>query len=319
MEFTEFANLLKPIIGGSYNTKRFTRILFESMMTEDGALLIEDISDETFKAYFNGNTAITKIAQRVLANLEDENFVEYLNGFGDATAQILCDTFAPYIEGINQLSASRKITDLFVEILHNAAGSGKKKSTLKGAKKEAQTPHDILTEKILASGQVLADAWGKAVENLVAPTETADISEAKSMELPEVQASAEFPYSSADQTLLQEFTADYDEIMTKLMGENYAASLVDMTLPLKIQELYKSKWFSKADGFQDPTLKSYVFGLLGKLNQLSSSFLVEGSEPSSMSSIRANIRNLYVKHHPDSFSGAFPYDAFIDDWTEGEF
>ena len=54
MEFTEFANLLKPIIGGSYNTKRFTRTLFESMMAEDGSLQIEDISDETFKSYYNG-------------------------------------------------------------------------------------------------------------------------------------------------------------------------------------------------------------------------------------------------------------------------
>lgn len=31
------------------------------------------------------------------------------------------------------------------------------------------------------------------------------------------------------------------------------------------------------------------------------------------------IRNLYVKLHPNQFVGAFPYDAFIDDWNDGEY
>lgn len=39
--------------------------------------------------------------------------------------------------------------------------------------------------------------------------------------------------------LLEEFTADYDEIMAALIGENYAASLIDMTLPSKIKDLRK--------------------------------------------------------------------------------
>lgn len=96
----------------------------------------------------------------------------------------------------------------------------------------------------------------------------------KGFELLEEQPSDEFPYSSEDKLLLQEFTADYDEIMFTLIGENYGASLSDMTLQCKIQDLYKSKWSSKADAFLDPTLKSYVFGLFGDLIALSNSFLL---------------------------------------------
>ena len=107
--------------------------------------------------------------------------------------------------------------------------------------------------------------------------------------------------------------------MLALIGENYGASLIDMKLPQKVQDLYNSKWSSKSDAFLDPILKSYVYGLLGELNKLSNSFFTEVPALSLMRDTRAKIRNLYVKLHPDLFSGAFPYDAFIDDWDDGEF
>lgn len=140
-----------------------------------------------------------------------------------------------------------------------------------------------------------------------------------SVELPDEQHSDESPYSSEDNELLQEFTADYDEIMFTMIGENYGVSLIDMSLPNKVQALYKTKWSTKADAFNNPTLKSYVFSLLGELNQLSTCLLTDGAEPFFIKQTRTRIRNLYVKLHPDSFAGAFPYDAFIDDWDDGEF
>lgn len=140
-----------------------------------------------------------------------------------------------------------------------------------------------------------------------------------SIELPDEQHSDESPYSSEDNKLLQEFTVDYDEIMFTMIGENYGVSLIDMSLPNKVQALYTTKWITKADAFNNPTLKSYVFSLLGELNQLSNCLLTAGIEPFSIKQTRIRIRNLYVKLHPDSFAGAFPYDAFIDDWDDGEF
>lgn len=141
----------------------------------------------------------------------------------------------------------------------------------------------------------------------------------QAIQIPDEQPSDENAYSPEDTALLQEFTADYDEIMFTLIGENYGVSLVDMSLPNKVQALYKTKWNAKADAFSDPTLKSYVFGLLGELNQLSSSLLLGSGKPFSIKSTRTKIRNLYVKLHPDSFAKAFPYYAFIDDWDDGEF
>lgn len=314
MEFKVFAKKLKNVIGGKSNTKLFTKTIFETMMNESGPELLAGTSLETFKSYFNGNTSISKVAALILANLnEDDEFPSYLEGFGGTTAQLLADEFKDDIPDINSVNASLKITDLFLEILREA--SGKEKSTPKSADK---TPHDILEEKILASGEAVADAWGNAVSNLVDGLNKSSVVGATSVQLPEEQAD-ESPYSAEDNLLLEEFTADYDEIMVAIIGENYAASLIDMTLPSKIKDLYETKWMSKSDVFTDPTLKSYVFGLLGELNNISNSLLVDGSVTPSLGSSRTKIRNLYVKLHPDQFAGSFPYDAFIDDWDDGEY
>ncbi len=314
MEFKVFAKKLKNVIGGKSNTKIFTKTLFETMMNESGPELLKGTSPDTFKAYFNGNTSISRVAALVLANLnEDDEFSSYLEGFGETTAQLLADEFKDDIPDINAVNASAKITDLFLDILREA--TGKKKSTPKSADK---TSYDILEEKILASGQAIADAWGNAVNNLIKGSNENSISGTTSVQLPE-ELTDESPYSSEDNLLLQEFTADYDEIMIALIGENYATSLIDMTLPCKIKDLYETKWMSKADTFADPSLKSYVFGLLGELNNISNGFLVDGSVTPFFGNVRTRIRNLYVKLHPDQFSGAFPYDAFIDDWDDGEY
>ena len=138
--------------------------------------------------------------------------------------------------------------------------------------------------------------------------------------VPEEQPSAENQYSPDDRDLLQDLNEDYDEILTALISENYGAVLLDMKMPQKISELYKSKWKTKADSFTDPILKSYVFALLGELNNISQSFFNDDRPaPRFLKSSRAKIRNLYIKLHPDSYDTAFPYDVFIDDWNDGEY
>ena len=127
MEFTEFAQKIKPIIGGSYSTHVFTRTLFESIITEEGLLQIEDISENTFKAYYNGQTKITKISQRILPHIDPEQFIAYLDGFPEATTQRLCDTFESDIEGIALYNAAEKNCILFRRDSYNGCCTKKKK------------------------------------------------------------------------------------------------------------------------------------------------------------------------------------------------
>ncbi len=464
MEFKVFAKKLKNVIGGASNTIEFTKTLFETMMNDSGSDLLASIKPNTFKAYFNGNTSISKISALVLANLnDDDEFSSYLDGFGETTAQLLADEFQDDIPNISASNASAEITNLFLDILR--AASGKQKSASKSTLNDEKTPHDILTEKILASGQAVADAWGNAMNNLASQLDNSDkplpqkglvlkeddlnekdaafldrfrndvepillyciehdpaaeatkitladeiidfvnswkfdvrkikdntlrslvfdtmqvlsdytyylsdkflrlipqrdilwfrnesgeegeqlrnvlqpesykkrceirdiylrlypipeeASDVDTITIPEQQPSDMTPYSPEDNNLLREFTSDYDEIMLKLIGDDYASALIDMSLPTHINSLYMEKWSEKANSFQDPVLKSNVFGLLGELNALSNSFSERTPETSSIKRTRIKIRNLYVKLHPDSFAQSFPYDAFIDDWNEGE-
>lgn len=277
MTFQEFAHKLKSVIGGSSNTKQFTKTLFETMLQEEDLPIIEGISIETYKSYYNGHTSISNMALTILSHIEPEQFVSYLESFNDGVAENLCKAFAENIPDIDLANFSVKIKELFVDILNEAANKTRK-----------------------------------------TPASQKDTG-AESLEIPEENVTDESPYSSEDTQLLHDFTFDYDDIMVTMIGENYGASLVDMTLPIKIDNLYQTKWEQKANNFSDPGLKSSVFALLYELNELSKSFSSNSNEPFFMSQTRVKMRNLYVKLHPEHFAGAFPYDVFIDDWNDGEY
>ncbi|WP_085875818.1 hypothetical protein [Peptoniphilus vaginalis] len=137
--------------------------------------------------------------------------------------------------------------------------------------------------------------------------------------LPEVQPSDKFPFYEDDKPLLSEFTEDYDKIIITLISENCANLLLDMSFRNKINNLYESKWIKLSENFSDPILKSYIYGLLGELNDLKNSFESSGSRGIYFDTLRKRFRNLYVKLHPELFAGCFPYEAFVDDWNDGEF
>ncbi len=166
MKFNEFAQLLRPIIGGSSNTGAFVKTLFDAMITDDGRDALDEIADSSYRAYYNGNSGISKIAQKISPYIETENFVTYIDPFSDETTESICDSFRPYLPEINSFNAGKLLANLFRDIIKEAA-SEKRKSTQQGAEtKTEKTPHDILNDKILASGQALADAWGNAIVHL---------------------------------------------------------------------------------------------------------------------------------------------------------
>lgn len=281
MEFAEFVNKLKPIISGGTSNHSFTRTLLEEIVIDEGSRELEDISDNTYKAYFNGKTSISKLSQRISMYIDPENFISYLDSFPDATIQRLCDAFRDNIADITVHNASEKIAYLFESILISSATQRKqRKSTLL-----------------------------KSASNL----------DSTNIKMPEIENKYELPYHDEDKKLILEFTSDYDEIMKTMISDNYYLSLMDTTLQNKIRKLYENKWKTKANLFVDLTLKSYVFALLGELNKLNYEYFDDKCDVLFIANIRKKIRNLYVKLHPDSYPIAFPYEVFIDDWNDGEY
>ena len=132
MTFSDFANLLNPIISGSNNTITFTRKLFETLIGDENFSIIEDLSDDSFKAYFNGNLSIHKIAKKISPYADPENFIAYLDTFGDSVSQKLLDAFSSSIDDINLQNVNYKVSYYFDEIIKEAA-KAKRKSTQKSA------------------------------------------------------------------------------------------------------------------------------------------------------------------------------------------
>ena len=285
MKFTDFANKLRSILGDGGNTIIFTKSLFEILMNDEGIEELNKKKDSTIKAYFNGGTSLKKFSSVVLAHLnDDDEFERYINEFGDTTLQLLVDEFSNEIPDIGISNAGRKLYELFLEILKNASN---KKST----QKSAQNSNTKLTNPLIK-------------EEIV--------------HLPEEQESKNIPYSDEDQLLLAEFTSDYDAIMSTIIGENFASAFLEMKITEKIKELYQLKWQINANKFDNPTLKGYIFNLLGELNKISDIFFSSTSTPSNFKKVKTTIRNLYVKLHPELYTVTFPYEAFIDDWNDGE-
>ena len=100
MTFSNFANLLRPIIGGSDNTIEFTRKLFIAMIGKNNSTVIEDKSNDSFKAYFNGNSTINGIAKEISPVADLENFVAFLEDFGDSVSEKLCEEFSGSLDEI---------------------------------------------------------------------------------------------------------------------------------------------------------------------------------------------------------------------------
>lgn len=145
MEFSDFVKLLHPVIGAGSSTHAFTRTIFDSIVTDEGIAALDERSDDTYKAYYNGNTRITKLAQSIAAYIEPEEFIGYIGQFSDAAVQSLCDSFQEYLPGINPHNAGEELAGLFSLIIKEAA-SAKKKGTPRGANKTETIEAEVVDD-----------------------------------------------------------------------------------------------------------------------------------------------------------------------------
>jgi|GEM_PF-1340115 len=173
MEFSVFADRLRSQIGAGSSTATFTRSIFEAILTDEGQALTEEYSDETYKAYYNGNTRITKMAQKITAYIEPFSFQNYIDQFSDAAHEGLVKAFADVLPDANSFNIGEQLAGLFETIIREAAAV-KRKSAPKDVSDQGTQAHDILTEKILASGAVLAEKWGSVIEHIASASDSKD-------------------------------------------------------------------------------------------------------------------------------------------------
>lgn len=277
MTFSDFMNRLFPIIGAGSSTHAFTKSIFEVMLEDDDLEILAGCSKETYKAYFNGSTGISKIAKKICAHMEPENFVAYIDGFSDATRDSLCEVFKDKLPDCDSFNISQKLSELFADILRNAASAKRKKATKKGALPEIEIPDKSPSDDTLA-----------------------------------------LQLSENDRTLLNDFNTDFDSTIEKCIADGQYEVLFTATLAANVNNLYDSKWKQLISQFEDISLQSIVLNTIATLQEFCRALdpNVASAPGPSVRKLKIRLRDNYVKLHPDSFAGIFPYDAFIDDWDD---
>lgn len=132
MTFKEFANRLGDVIRGESSTHAFTRTLFEAILPDDKIDVLDEYKESSYKAYYNGNSAITRIAKKINMDAQAEYFSEFIEDYEDIAVIKICDAFADVIPDITAHNAGQKLGELFEAIINESAST--KKSTPKGAK-----------------------------------------------------------------------------------------------------------------------------------------------------------------------------------------
>ncbi|MGM9959008.1 MAG: hypothetical protein ACI32B_07165 [Erysipelotrichaceae bacterium] len=128
------------------------------MVNDKGYVLLNKMSPETYKACYNGNTSISKVASIILSNLdEDDRFNFYIYNLGNQTAQVLADEFKDYIPDITAANVSIELKELFLTIPREASDKKRvvsKKCTRKTSVVSVDASADQLSSVIQEVEQV---------------------------------------------------------------------------------------------------------------------------------------------------------------------
>lgn len=140
MMFKDFVQKLSSVLSSGTSTDKFTRSLFEALLTDDGLDILDSYKPSSYKGFYNGNTSIARISQKINTYIEPMGFSAYIHTFSDASVENLCSIFSDDIPDINIHNAGDKLAKLFETIIIEAAGAKKKKSAPKDT---IETTHDI--------------------------------------------------------------------------------------------------------------------------------------------------------------------------------
>lgn len=120
MVFKDFAQRNASVMKKNSTTSAFVRTLFEAMLPNRKKGLLDGISDNTFKSYYNGHASIDSIAKKIYADINTKLFIEFIAQHGKNAIQKLCDAFSDYLPDINPENAGEKIAELFYQIIREA-------------------------------------------------------------------------------------------------------------------------------------------------------------------------------------------------------
>ncbi len=131
MDFPEFAKKLFSVLSGGDSAEKFTKTLFDALVTDKGRSYIEERTLSTYKSYFYGKSSITALAKSINAFIDKNEFYDYLDELGEAVSENLCSEFVDVFPDATPENIKEKLAECFIEIVTNAAKATKKKPAKK--------------------------------------------------------------------------------------------------------------------------------------------------------------------------------------------
>lgn len=143
LTFSEFAQILMPILGSGANTAEFTKELFSNITTfpddMDGDYNpIHDVTSSALKSYFNGTRPISSMAKKINKYIDIDRFENYINSANEDAQSSIGSKLSEYFPDINAFNTPEKCAKIFKDILIESATSGKNKKATSTSSKSGQ-------------------------------------------------------------------------------------------------------------------------------------------------------------------------------------
>ena len=121
MYFKDFAYQIGLVMKGNSTTSSFTHTLFDAILPEKKKNLLDGISENTYKAYYNGKTKITGIAKKIYPDVNPNLFKDFISKQGANINKKLSETFSSVLPEISPANAGSVLAELFYQIIKKAA------------------------------------------------------------------------------------------------------------------------------------------------------------------------------------------------------
>ena len=128
MYFSEFAQRLGRVLIEGSNTSVFVRTLFLEIIPEDRYYLLDEISQNTLKSYYNGHLRINALARKIVACVNVKSFEKFIKRSGKSAVGKLCEVFSDVWADIDSNNVGEKIAKLFDDIITEAAAMNKRQT-----------------------------------------------------------------------------------------------------------------------------------------------------------------------------------------------
>ena len=241
MEFSEFAGRLHAIIGAGSSTVAFTKSIIEAILSDEAPEITDEYSEDTYKAYFNGKTKITRLAKKITAYIEPYNFSSYIDGFSDASHDLLVNSFSDALPDATSHDIGEKLAGLFESILREAAMS--KRKSPKKAEPESKLSDDQQEIFDNISGALLT--FAKAADAAVHDIAEKSRQNKKKAGSPENEPDtgmtiSETELDSNDSSLLQKFRKECKPTLIYIIENDPSGSATKLSLTDEIQDIVQT-------------------------------------------------------------------------------